>query len=123
MTEYLTADDLLTIAEAAIGGQPAVRDAGLIASAAARPQATVFGEDAYPGVHDKAAALLHSLARNHPLVDGNKRLAWAGTVAFLYINGVENRAPQPEAVELVLAVATGELDDVAEIAERLREMS
>ncbi|CCG03070.1 type II toxin-antitoxin system death-on-curing family toxin [Blastococcus saxobsidens] len=122
MTEYLTADDLLTIAEAAIGGRAKVRDAGLLASAAARPQATVFGDDAYPSVHEKAAALLHGLARNHALVDGNKRTAWASTVAFLHLNSVENRAPQPEAVELVLAVATGRLDDVQEIAERLRSM-
>ena len=66
MTEYLTADDLLTIAEAAMGSRPLVRDAGLLASAAARPQTTVFGEDAYPSLEEKAAALLHALARNHP---------------------------------------------------------
>lgn len=123
MTEYLTADDLLTIAEAAMSSRPLVRDAGLVASAAARPQTTVFGEDAYPGLEEKAAALLHALARNHPLVDGNKRLAWATTVAFLYVNGVENRAPQADSVALVLGVASGELDDVAEISERLKGMT
>jgi death-on-curing protein len=123
VTEYLTADDLLTIAEAAMGSGPLVRDAGLLASAAARPQTTVFGEDAYPSLEEKAAALLHALARNHPLVDGNKRLAWAATVASLYVNGVENRAPQTDSVALVLGVASGELDDVAEISERLKGMT
>jgi len=123
VTEYLTADDLLTIAEAAMGSRPLVRDAGLLASAAARPQTTVFGEDAYPSLEEKAAALLHALARNHPLVDGNKRLAWAATVAFLYVSGVENRAPQTGSVALVLGVASGELDDVAEISERLKGMT
>jgi death-on-curing protein len=123
VTEYLTADDLLTIAEAATGSRPLVRDAGLLASAAARPQATVLGEDAYRSHHAKAAALLHSLARNRALVDGNKRTAWAATVAFLRINGIDNYAPQADVVDLVLSVATGALDDVARIAERLTEMT
>ena len=65
------------IADAAVGAEVMVHDVGLLESALGRPRATVFGDDAYPDLHTKAAALLHSLARNHALVDGNKRLAWA----------------------------------------------
>jgi death-on-curing protein len=72
---YLTLAELVYIAERATGGQITIRDAGLLEAAAARPQATAFGADAYPDLHAKAAALAHSLARNHALVDGNKRLA------------------------------------------------
>ena len=78
MTRYLSLDDLLRIADAAAGVEVVVRDVGLLELGLGRPRATVFGEDAYPDIHTKAAALPHSLARNHALVDGNKRLAWAG---------------------------------------------
>ena len=78
--------------------------------------ATAFGEDAYPTIHEKAAALLHSLARNHALVDGNKRLAFAGTIAFLGMNGLRLTFTNDEAYDLVIAVATGQLDDVPAIA-------
>ena len=122
-TEYLDMDDLLLIAGDAIAGDVAVRDVGLLASALARPQTTVFGDDAYPDTHTKAAALLHSLARNHALVDGNKRLAWLASYVFLDINGHRVSASNDEVVEFVLAVAAGELDDVPAIAERLRAWS
>ena len=121
MTRYLSLDDLLHIADAAAGVEVMVRDVGLLESALGRPRATVFGEDAYPDLHTKAAALLHSLARNHALVDGNKRLAWAATAVFLGINGHRVSTGNDEVVELVLAVAAGELDDVVVIAARLRE--
>ena len=91
---------------------PVVRDHGLLESALGRPQATAFGEDAYPSIHEKAAALLHSLARNHALVDGNKRLALAATIAFYGINGLRLTLSNDEAYDLVMSVATGELDDV-----------
>ena len=74
-------------------------------------------------MHSKAAALLHSLARNHALIDGNKRLALAATLAFLGVNGQRLLLTNDEAYDLVIAVATGELDDVAKIAEVLRENS
>nr|WP_319455134.1 MULTISPECIES: Fic family protein [unclassified Mycobacterium] len=81
MTHYLSTDDVQAFNERFVGpGQP--RDFGLLDSATTRPQATVFGEDAYPTVHEKAAAVLHSLARNHPFIDGNKRTAWAATTVF-----------------------------------------
>ena len=118
--EYLDMEDLLLIARDAVGGEVVVRDHGLLASALARPHTTVFGADAYPDLPTKAAALLHSLARNHALVDGNKRMAWLATYVFMDINGSPLRTSNDEVVELVLAVAAGELTDVAEIAERLR---
>jgi death-on-curing protein len=64
-----------------------VRDVGLLAAAAAHPRVTVFGDDAYPTFEDKAAALLHSLVRNHALIEGNKRLAWSATRIFCLLNG------------------------------------
>jgi death-on-curing protein len=113
-TDYLTVDDLLEIA-AGVMPEVVLRDAGLLASAAARPATTVFGADAYPAFADKAAALMHSLARNHPLVDGNKRLAWAATRAFCLVNAKDLRYTVDAAEALVLAVAAGQLD-VPEIA-------
>lgn len=112
--DYLSVDDLLEIA-AGVLGEVLVRDIGLLASAAARPATTVFGEDAYPAFADKAAALLHSLARNHPLVDGNKRLAWSAARAFCLLNGHDLRYSIDDAEQLVLGVAAGDIDvpDVA----------
>ena len=121
VVEYLDLDDLLLIGRDAVGGEPVVRDYGLLESALARPRTTVFGADAYPDVPTKAAALLHSLARNHALVDGNKRLAWLATYVFLDINGCRVIATDDEVVAFVLAVAAGQLDDVVPIAARLRE--
>jgi death-on-curing protein len=123
VTEYLDADDLLTVAQYAIAGEVAVRDHGLLASATARPQASAFGADAYPELHLKAAALLHSLARNHPLVDGNKRLAWLATYVFLEINGHPPFASQDDVFDLVMAVAAGTLDDLEKIAAELAAWS
>ena len=116
---YLQLDDLLHVATRALGGEPQVRDHGLLESALGRPQATAFGKEAYPSIHEKAAALLHSLARNHALVDGNKRLALAATIAFYGMNGVRLTFSNDEAYELVIAVATGEQDEVKVIAEAL----
>jgi death-on-curing protein len=107
--DYLTVDDLLEIAAGVLGEVP-VRDAGLLASAAARPATTVFGEDAYPTFADKAAALMHSLARNRALVDGNKRLAWSATRGFCLLNGRDPRYAVDDAEQLVVGVAAGGLD-------------
>jgi len=119
---YLTVEEILHIGTRVLGGEPMVRDVGLLESAAARPQATVFGEDAYPGIHEKAAALLHSVVQNHALVDGNKRLGLATTTVFYALNGRRVRATNDEAYDLVIAVARGELREVAEIASRLEEL-
>ena len=112
MTEYLTVDDLLIAAEIAVRpGRPVLRDPGALAAAAARPQTTVFGQDAYPALADKAAALLHSITRNHPLIDGNKRLGWLATVAFCELNGFDLHMPDVDAAEaFVIAGATGQVD-------------
>ena len=117
---YLALPELLHIAERAIGGEPQVRDHGLLESAAARPQATAFGDDAYPSLDAKAAALLHSLARNHALFDGNKRLALAAVIAFYGVNGRRLTLTNDEAYDLVIDVAAGHLDSVTDIAARLR---
>lgn len=116
---YLGIEELLHVAERTLG-DVVIRDIGLLEAALGRPQATAFGRDAYPDLITKAAALLHSLARNHALVDGNKRLALAGTIAFLGVNGQQLTMSNSEAYDLVVAVATGSLDDVAEIAGVLR---
>jgi death-on-curing protein len=120
MIEYLDLDDLLEIARAAIGEDVAVRDYGLLASALARPRASVFGEDAYPDPHLKAAALLHSLARNHALIDGNKRLAWTACRTFLAINEHWITASEDDRFDFVIEVATGAMPELDEIAGQLR---
>ncbi len=116
---YLDLDDLLHVARRTLGAVQ-VRDVGLLESASARPRSTAFGAEAYPAVHDKAAALLHSLARTQPLIDGNKRLALAATIAFYGINGFRLTLSNDEAYDLVMAVAVGDLDDIQPIAERLQ---
>ena len=116
---FLEFDELLGIAARTLGGLPEIRDVGLLESALARPRASAFGEDAYVGINEKAAALLHSLARNHAWVDGNKRLALAATIAFYGLNDMSLSFTNDEAHDLVIAVATGELDDVRAIAAEL----
>ena len=116
MTVHLTTDDVLVLVEE-LGGLP-VRDFGLLDSAAHRPQATVFGDDAYPDLHSKAAVLLESIVRNHALVDGNTRLSWVAVVVFYGINGLALRAPEDSAYDLVLGVAEGRLVS-AELAVQL----
>jgi len=120
--EYLDLDDVLDLAEALFGGPPAVRDASLLASAVARPQASVFGEDAYPDLWSKAGALLQSMVKNHALVDGNKRLGWLATAVFLEMNGVRvSRASNDDVYEMVMHVASGS-HEVEEIGTRLRSL-
>jgi death on curing protein len=116
VTQYLTVEQALRIARIAVGGPVHVRDVGLLEAAVHRPRTSVLGQDAYPDLLTKAAALLHSLARNHPLVDGNKRLAWLATYVFCAKNGVELDAQDDPAYDLVVAVASGSIDDVGEIA-------
>ena len=122
-TRFLTLPALMQVARRACGDDVVVRDAGLLESALARPRSSVFGQDAYPNLHGKAAALLHSLVSNHALVDGNKRLGWHACVVFLWINGWDVQAPEDDAFDLVMRVAAGETHDVEKIAEELREWS
>jgi len=115
--EYLDLDDILGLVRA-LGVGP-VRDLGLLDSAVARSRSSAFGEDLYPTLALKAAALLHSLANNDALIDGNKRLAWLATVAFLDINGSAPDLDDNEAFDLVWEIA-GTSIDVEGIARRLR---
>jgi death on curing protein len=115
--EYLDLEDLLGLVRDLRTGP--VRDVGLLDSAAARPRSGAFGEDAYPTLSLKAAALLHSLVGNHALVDGNKRLGWLATVVFLDVNGHAPDLDDDEAFTLVMDVAAGRVD-VEEIAARLQ---
>jgi death-on-curing protein len=120
--EYLETEDLLLLATMLLGDPPPIRDLGLLGSAAARPQTTVFGADAYPEVWVKAAALLQSILKNHPLVDGNKRLGWLATAVFLELNGVAVAgASNDDVYELVVGVAAGH-HSVEEVAAPLQEV-
>jgi death-on-curing protein len=115
---YLTLPELLRVADWVLGDYD-MRDVGLLESALARPRSTAFGHEAYVSLDEKAAALLHSFARNHALTDGNKRLGLAGMIAFLGLNGRRLILTNDEAYDLVISVASGELDGVAAIAQVL----
>lgn len=109
--EYLDLDDLIDLAAAILGNPPPIRDVGLLGSAAARPQATALGEDAYPDLWTKAAALLDSVANNRALIDGNKRLGWLATATFLELNGAPaTKIGNDDVFELVMRVAVRHLD-------------
>ena len=120
---FLTLADLVLIGRRATGAEIVIRDPGLLESALARPRASAFGADAYPTLETKAAALAHSLARNHALVDGNKRLTLAATIAFLGVNGRRLTFSNDEAYDFIVGLASGLLDDVTAIASVLAENS
>ena len=123
MTDHLDLDDLLAAAEATLGLPPDVRDIGILEAAVARTRASVYGEDAYPDLDAKAAALLHSIVTGHALIDGNKRLGWVAVRLFYRLNDRDLRAPIDDAFDLVTAIADGSLRDIASIAARLRAWS
>jgi len=120
VTEYLELEDLLAAAETAVGGRPEIRDVGLLQSAVDRPRSTAFGEEAYPDLDSKAAALLHSIVAGHPLVDGNKRLGWVAVRLFYRLNDADIHPEPDEAYDLIVEVAGGTIRDVPQIAARLR---
>jgi death-on-curing protein len=115
--EYLDLEDVLELVE--VLGVGPIRDVGLLDSALNRPRSSAFGEDAYATIALKVAALLHSMAKNHALVDGNKRLAWLCTVVFCDLNGLTPHISDDDAFRLVWDIASSEMD-LDEIAERLR---
>jgi death-on-curing protein len=118
--EYLDLDDLVDLARSLLGDRPPFRDIGLLGSAAARPQTTAFGQDAYPDLQTKAAALLQSIVNNHALVDGNKRLGWLATAVFLELNRIKaSRTSNDDVYELVIWIAASN-PDLDEITTRLR---
>jgi len=120
--EYLDLDDLVLLATGLLGDPPPIRDVGLLGAAAARPRASAFGEDAYQDVFAKAAALLHSIVKNHALVDGNKRLGWVACAVFLDLNGIDpTSATNDDVFELVVRVAAESID-IAELASHLRSI-
>lgn len=118
MTVYLTLEDLLALA--ADLGVDTVRDLGLLDSAAHRPSTTLYGQEAYPAIEEKAAVLLESIVRNHPLVDGNKRLGWLSMIVLLGLNGIDLDMPDDDAYDLVIGVAEGRVE-YTETARRIRE--
>ena len=118
MTHHLGIDTALRIVE--LNGWQ-IRDLGLLDSAMHRPQAHMFGQEAYGSLDLKAAALLHSIVANHCLVDGNKRLGWLCANVFLRLNGDPCLLGDDDAVGLVLAVADGSMREVVEIAVALRK--
>lgn len=122
--EFLDLDDVIGLAQRLLGDPAPIRDVGLLGSAVARPQTTVGGDDAYPTVWSKAAALLQSIVDNHALVDGNKRLGWLATAVFLEINGASVAAATNDDVyDLVMTVAAAEptVDEIALTLERLHD--
>jgi death-on-curing protein len=114
--EYLSLEDLLSLISDLRTGP--VRDIGLLDSAAHRPTTSLFGEDAYESLDEKAAVLLESIVNNHALVDGNKRLGWLAVVVFYGLNGVDLNAPDDAAYELVMTVASARMP-YADVARRL----
>ncbi len=116
MTQFLDLEDAMYVLDR-FGFAP--RDAGLLASALVRPGATFAGAPLYGSLELQAAALLESLARNHALVDGNKRTAWTLTVLFLWLNGSAHDFDADAAFDLVLGVGQGRIvleDSAAAIA-------
>lgn len=125
MPRYLSSEELVELAQIAAGPQVGVRDLGLLESAAARPGTVVFGTEAYVSLAEKAAALLHSIVANHPLVDGNKRLGFLAAATFLELNGVRLKDAdliEDRAYDLIIEVASGGFAEVGKLAERLAEL-
>ena len=120
--EFLDLDDVLGLARRLLGDPPPIRDVGLLGSAGARPQTSIGGDDAYPTIWLKAAALLQSIVDNHALIDGNTRLGWLATAVFLEINDASVAAASNDDVyDLVMAIAAG-ASTTEGIAERLQQL-
>lgn len=119
MTEYLRLPEAAAIAA---DMSLHVRDLGLLSSALARPESAMFGVEAYPDLFTKAAALMSSLAQNHPFFDGNKRFSWVATLTFLELNGASVDMSTEDAFQFVLNVAQSRVE-VPEIAGILRDAS
>jgi len=113
---FVSQSDVLNIHKRQIeifGGLDGIRDLGVLDSALAQPEATFFGELLHPTIFTQAAAYLYHLAKNHPFLDGNKRTAFATTIAFLQINGYELNMTEDEAYNMVMQVAQGEMSKEA----------
>lgn len=121
-TEYLDLEDLVLLARRLFGDPPPIREIGLLGAAAARPQSSAFGRDAYPDLLTKASALLQSLVNNHPLVDGNKRLGWLAAAVFLELNGVNASGASNDGVYGFVIWVAMTNPPLAEITLRLRRV-
>lgn len=118
--EYLELEDVVALAAILFGDPPPIRDIGLLGSAVARPRTSAFGQDAYPDILTKAAALLQSIVNNHAMIDGNKRLGWLSTAVFLEVNGVKAlRISNDDVYDFVIWVAATS-PAIEEIVSRLR---
>lgn len=118
--EYLELEDVVALAAILFGDPPPIRDIGLLGSAVARPRTSAFGQDAYPDILTKAAALSQSIVNNHALIDGNKRLGWLSTAVFLEVNGVNAlRISNDDVYDFVIWVAATS-PAIEEIVARLR---
>ena len=118
--EYLELEDVVALAAILFGDPPPIRDIGLLGSAVARPRTSAFGQDAYPDILTKAAALLQSIVNNHALIDGNKRLGWLSTAVFLEVNGMRAlRISNDDVYDFVIWVAATS-PAIEEIVARLR---
>ena len=112
MTRYLTLDEVIELHRLAIeqsGGSPGIRDLGMLQSAIAQPPMTFGGQELYPTLADKAAAICFSLVMNHPFTDGNKRVGHAAMEVFLVINDHELAAGTDEQERLILELAASQL--------------
>ncbi len=124
--EYLEVEDLVGLARRLLGDPPPIRDLGLLGAAAARPQASAFGEDAYPDVWSKAGALIHSIVSNHPLIDGNKRLGWLATAVFLELNDASLAAAANDDVYdlvMLVAISSPSIEEIATALLQLHQQS
>jgi death on curing protein len=117
---YLAASDLYNINDEVTGGHAFVRDIHLLNSAAVRPTITLFGEEQFPTITDKAASLLHSLTYHHLFADGNKRTALRAVTLFLDVNGYQLTWDAKTEYDFLLDIAQGKYD-VAEVAAQLRQ--
>jgi len=113
---YLSLEEVVSLHSLLItqsGGFPGLRDRGALETAVAQPEASFGGEELYPSLAVKAAALAHSLIQNHPFVDGNKRIGHAALEVFLLLNGHEIEASVDEQEEIIIGVASGKVSRVA----------
>ena len=116
MIKFLTLTDAIRITQR-LGFF--IKDPGLLEGALARPQTTVFGQDAYPEFELKVAAMMHSIIKNHPMIDGNKRTAWSLAVIFMFMNDYKHNFSEEKSFDLVLGIATDKYD-IVEAAKIIR---
>lgn len=116
--EYLSVEDLVMVAE--VLGIRDVRDYGLLHSACSRPGGFAFGVELYPTLAEKATALTESIVRNHPLIDGNKRLGWSALFLFLRMNNVRLTVAHDDGYDFIVGIASGQ-KEFADIAQWIQE--